>query len=178
MKNKDIVLYDNYYSTEKANDTREFLFEVYADEEGWGSPDDIPDNRVYDEMCHQDDITWDDVKDGLKMLFEKHVYLLTGTCGRWNGPSQGGKFIHSINDLLSCIDHLDYIRIIDRNGHLIIEGSHHDGNDSYELKRLTNKGYEYADRNYFAHDRQLHTAIMRCNFYSALPRMAKHIYGM
>ena len=73
---------------------------------------------------------------------------------------------------------MDYIKITDRNGHLIIEGSHHDGNDRYELKRLTDKGYKYADRNYFARDRKLHDTIMRCNFYSALPKFAKRIYGL
>lgn len=83
-----------------------------------------------------------------------------------------------MNDLLSCIDHLDFLRIYDKGGHLYIHGSHHDGSDDYELKRLTNKGYELADRNYFAHDRRLHNAIMGCNFYSALPRYASKVYGL
>ena len=48
----------------------------------------------------------------------------------------------------------------------------------YELKRLTRQGYEYADRNYFAHDRKLHSTIMNCNFFSALPRLAKRVYGL
>ena len=56
--------------------------------------------------------------------------------------------------------------------------SHHDGSDDYELKRLTHEGYELADRNYFAHDRQLHNTIMGCNFYSALPRYASKVYGL
>lgn len=34
------------------------------------------------------------------------------------------------------IQHLDNIKVIDRNGHLIIEGYHHDGSNHYELKRL------------------------------------------
>lgn len=178
MKSKEITIYDSYYSIERENETREYLFDEYAQENGWQSPNDIPNERVYDEMNFQDRAAWDDVKAELQILLDKNVYLLTGTCGRWYGPSQGGKFIRSLDDLFNCIDHLDYIRIFDRDGHLHIHGSHHDGSDDYELKRLTNKGYEYADRNFFAHDRHLHDTIMNCNFYSALPRYAQRIYGL
>ena len=178
MKDKEITIYDNYFNLEIENDARAYLFDDYAEEEGWKTPEDIPDERVWDEIEFQDRMQWDDMKAELETLFEKNVYLLTGTCGRWNGPAQGGRFIRSVRDLLSCIDHLDYIRIFDRNGHLYIHGSHHDGNDDYELKRLTHKGYELANNNYFAHDRRLHNAIMRCNFYSALPRYAQKVYGL
>ena len=65
MKNKTITLYDSYYSTEKEEEIREFLFDVYGDEKGWKSPEDISDERVFEEMHVQDDFTWQDVKDGL-----------------------------------------------------------------------------------------------------------------
>ena len=178
MKTKEITLYDSYYSIDKENETRAFLFEVHADEEGWKTPEEIPDQRVYDEIAFQDGETWRDVKDGLKTIFEDGYYLLTGYCGTWRGNLDGGNFIRSLGDLLSVIQHLDDMRIIDRNGHLIIEGSHHDGNDRYELKRLTRKGYELANDNYFAKDRKLHDTIMHTNFYSALPKFAKRIYGL
>ena len=58
-----------------------------------------------------------------------------------------------------------------------MEGFHHDGHDCYELKRLTDKGTEYADRHGFAHDKTLHQNIMKNNFYSALPRLAGVIFG-
>ena len=54
MKKKEITLYDSYYSREKEEQTRAFLFEVYADEENWKSPEEIPDQRVYDEIAFQD----------------------------------------------------------------------------------------------------------------------------
>lgn len=178
MKNREITIYDNYYSYDREKETREWLFEERTEDSDWNSPDDIPDERVYDEMDFQDRMQWDDVKYELDTLFKKNVYLLTGTCRRWNGPAQGGRFIHSVDDLLSCIGHLDYLRIYDKGGHLYIHGSHHDGSDDYELKRLTHKGYELADRNYFAHNRQLHNTIKGCNFYSALPRYASKVYGL
>lgn len=178
MKDKIITIYDSYYSTEKEEITREFLFELYADDEGWKSADEIPQQRVFDHMSFEDELTWQEVKDELSSLFHTHCYLLTGYCGTWRGNLDGGQFIHSIHDLMKVISHLNDIRITDRNGHLIIEGNHHDGSDCYELKRLTNKGYLLADSYYFARDRDLHNTIMKNNFYSALPRFAKRIYGV
>ena len=88
----------------------------------------------------------------------------------------GGKFITSLSELLSVMRHLEDFRIIDRNGHFIIEGSHHDGSDRYELKKLTRKGYELANNNYFANTRKLHTTIMKSNLFSALPHFAEKVY--
>lgn len=174
---KEITIYDSYYRFEKEQETREWLFETHAEEEGWETLDDIPDTLVYNEIGLQDDIDWRALEDELESIFEKDCYLMTGYCGTWRGRLAGGSFIHSLRDFLKVIDHLDDLRILDRNGHLIVEGSHHDGSDSYELKRLTHKGYELADSNYFARDRELHKTIMNNNFYSALPHFAKRVYG-
>lgn len=177
MKTKTTVFYNDTEST-SFEATKNYLFETYAEEEGWISEDDIPDCVVYHEMEEERRREWDDFKADMEYVFNKDSYLLTGTCGRWDGPTQGGKFIHSLDDLLECIKHLDYVKFYDENGHFFIRGYHHDGSDSYEMKRLTKKGYEFANRNYFAHDRMLHTTIMRNNFYSALPRIAERLYGV
>ena len=107
-----------------------------------------------------------------KQLLQKNDCLLVGVCGRWNGPAEGGKFISNFYDLMSVIGHLDYYKITDCNGHLIIEGYHHDGCDRYEIKQLTNKGYELARSYGFDTDRKLHKTIMNCNIFSRLPRLA------
>ena len=176
MKDKITVLFN---STELPDfdRTKAEIFEEYAEEEGWGTMDDIPDSVVYHEMDEIQHTEWDNFVYEMERLFDQDYHLLTGTCGRWNGPAEGGKFVRSFDELLDAIRHLDYMKFYDENGHLYISGYHHDGSDHYEVKRLTKKGYEYADRNYFAHDRQLHTTIMRNNFYSALPRIAERIYG-
>lgn len=175
MKAKEIILYDSYYSTEKEEYARDFLFALYAEEEKWASPEDIPDHRVFKEIESEDDICWGFIKSDLENMFKTDYFLLTGLCGTWHGQIEGGKFISSLPELLSVLQHLDDLRIIDRNGHLIIEGSHHDGNDRYELKRLTRKGYALASSYHFAKDRQLHNTIMKSNLFSALPKLAKQV---
>ena len=177
MKLKTTILYDNTDLRSLFPDARDYLFDTYGEERGWESENDIPDDLVYAEAADMDRMNWEDFYEDLEHVLSRGCYLITGTCGRWNGPSNGGKFIHSASELFDCIRHLDYIKIYDENGHLKILGYHHDGSDSYEIKRLTDKGYELAYRNYFAHDRELHEAIMNCNIYSALPYIAKRLYG-
>lgn len=198
-KTKEIVLYDDTENYKKFDETRDFLFAVYADENGWACKENIPDETVYKEIDFQNAETWRDLKDALENSFKTRYYLMMGTCGRWNGNFDGVMGIHDLEvhnygpnkfyasvhvevdsavDVMASHELIDNIKVIDRNGHLIIEGYHHDGSDHYELKRLTRQGYEYADRNYFAHDRKLHSTIMNCNFFSALPRIAQRVYGL
>ena len=177
MKKKTTVLYNNI-DTRDFENMREYLFETYAEEEGWESIDEIPDCVVKHELDEEERREWDNFICDMDYVLSKDAYLLTGTCGRWNGPAEGGKFIRNTDDLINCICHLTYMKVIDEDGHLKIYGYHHDGSDSYELKKLTKKGYEFADRYYFARDRQLHRTIMNNNFYSALPRIAERLYGV
>lgn len=176
MKNKTYVFY-NDMETNNFDTTKEYLFENYAEEEGWLSIDEIPDCVVHHEIELAQRSECEDFMDDLDYIFEKDTYLLTGTCGRWNGPSEGGKFVTTKDELLNCLSHLDFIKFYDKDGHFYIRGYHHDGSDSYEMKKLTKKGYELASRNYFAQDRKLHQTIMNCNIYSSLPRVATRLYG-
>lgn len=173
MKDYTMTFYDNTDPWDKNDKVRQYLFENFNDED-WETPDDIPAYRIDQEIDLDNDCDWYNFKAMMeKMLSEEHC-LLTGVCGRWDGPARGGKFIETFRDFASCIEHLDYLRIYEKNGHLYVDGYHHDGSDHYELKKLTRKGYEYAERNYFAHDGFLHSTLMNFNFYSALPRLSRY----
>ncbi len=172
MKKYEYVLYNNYDFSENYDSAREWLFATRQDDFDWETEDDVPEKMILDEMSFLEESEWAYFKSKCEELLMRGDCLLTGVCGRWNGPARGGKFIRSFHDLVSCIEHLDYLKIIDRNGHLIIEGYHHDGSDSYELKQLTRRGREYARQYDYARDEQLHTTIMKYNFYSKLPRLA------
>ena len=171
-KNQEIVLFDNTNYSERYNEIREELYERFAEEYDWEYSDDVPVDMIHDEMNFHEEIDYHYFKDKMKKLLERNDCLLVGVCGRWNGPAEGGKFITNFYDLMSVIGHLDYFKVTDCNGHLIIEGYHHDGRDRYELKQLTNKGYELARSYYFDCDKKLHSTIMNCNIYSRLPRLA------
>ncbi|MEG1726032.1 MAG: hypothetical protein RR313_11625 [Anaerovoracaceae bacterium] len=169
---KEIILYDNTNLYDMRDEVRLELFEKQAEEQDWYLPFDVPDSMIDDEIHYRNSIEWDDIKYRLQDMLSNGHYLLIGYCGRWNGRCDGGKFIESFAELMNCICHLDCLTITDKDGHLYIDGYHHDGADHYELKKLTKKGYEFAGKNYFANDRKLHSTIFNNNFYSTLPRLA------
>lgn len=59
MNTKEIILYDSYYSTKKEQETRDFIFDSRADDEGWKlehKPDDERndqhDNHACNDFCY------------------------------------------------------------------------------------------------------------------------------
>ena len=172
MKKYEYVLYNNYDFNENYDSAREWLFATRQDDFDWETEDDVPEKMILGEMSFLQESEWDYFKSKCNELLVDGDCLLTGVCGRWNGSAKGGSFIRTFSDLLNCIGHLDYLKIIDRNGHLIIEGCHHDGSDYYEIKKLTKHGQKYAQQWGYVRDERLHRTIMRFNFYSKLPRLA------
>ena len=169
---KEIIIYDNTNYEERYDEAKDFLFGTRAEDFDWQSIDDVPEKMIYDEMSFMESLDFQYFQDKMTELLSKGICLIMGTCQRWNGHVSCGCFIEDFNDFMGFIEHLDYLTIKDRNGHLIINGAHHDGNDSYELNTLTKQGFQYADRNEFAHTKELHEKIMNNRAYSKLPRLA------
>ena len=161
MKNTDIIFFDNTDDYSKYDEAEQAVYESFCESQDWTSINDVPADMVWDEISLQNEAEWKYFSDAFKRLLKKHTFLITGTCGRWNGPCEGGNFITDWDDFRSFIQHLDTLKIYEQNGHFYIEVYHHDGHDLYELKRLTDKGAEYADRHCFAHNRALHRSIMK-----------------
>lgn len=168
---KEHIIYDNTDLYGQRDEIRLELFDEWASDQDWITPIDVPDSMIDDEIEFRDKNEWENAQYRLDKLISSGHFLLTGYCGRWNGRCDGGKFINDVDELLTCLQHLDGITISDVDGHLMIDGYHHDGHDHYELKKLTKKGYEYANNNYFANSRELHNKIFNCNLFSCLPRL-------
>lgn len=121
----------------------------------WETADDIPDDMVSNFLYSEEDWEWFRVKADLEYLIDKspHGFVLYGNIGRWNGTVPGAWIIKSFDDLYDCWQDCDYIKIYEEDGHLHIYCSHHDGNNSYELKELTAAGADFeGDFNTLWHD--------------------------
>ncbi len=177
MKNKEIIFFDSTDDSKLFDDMREFLFDAYAQENGWKTKADIPEEYVWNEVCCHLHNEYTDFINEFDHYLTCNVCILQGVCVRWNGPMDCGSFIRSYEDIRSGIDHLEYIKFYEKNGHFYIEGSHHDGYDKYELRQLTAKGIALAERHWFAQDRQLHNKIMQNSNYSRRAMVARTIYG-
>ena len=174
MRDQIIKFYDDTNDYEIFEETKQHMFDYYAELEGWQSIDEITDDIVYNEINELHSLEWIELKLYLDDLFENNDYfIIKGTSGRWDGPAECGRFVNSTDELLGFLSHLNNVCFYEKNGHFYIEGYHHDGIDHYELKKLTGKGYDYATKNYFAQDKKLHENIMKCNLFSALPYFSR-----
>ena len=179
------VLFSNYhwendeYGKDQYDYAREFLFEEYGEEEGWETEDDVPDDRVTDEVDTQSEWNWDDfkVEFGRFLGDSNNGFLLVGTCGLWNGTYDGGCYVNKFDDLYKFWEGCDYIKVYDEGGHLYVKASHHDGTNYAELKELTCKGNSYADNHYWDSDRDVHKVLWNSNFYTRLPHYAHRVWG-
>lgn len=178
MKN---YIFNNYYDATFEQDVRNDLFEQYASDEGWNNVDSIPDTRVWEEMNFLNDIYFDDAMEEIKAFFENKMLLVCGNVGRWNGNFSAGKVI-DVDELYKCWNDCDYISIYDDNGHLFIESVHHDGTNYYEVKILTDKGYDrytrwYDDWNTPLSEEEIHEKLWNDAHYTHIPHFAKMVYG-
>lgn len=97
--------------------------------------------RNSDHLDYQDDL--DIFLDNLKRVIDKSEFGLTanGTVGCWDGTFRGGAYIDDISDVYKLINRCEITATIEK-GRLFIEASHHDGNNLFELRRVTNRGYD------------------------------------
>ena len=97
MKKQEYVLFNNYDYSENYASAREWLFASRQDDFDWETENDVPEKMILDEMSFLEDSEWAYFKSKCEELLSDGVCLLTGVCGRWNGPARGGKFIHNFH---------------------------------------------------------------------------------
>ena len=184
-RTRERILFSNYFwendseGKDKYDYAREYLFEEHGESEGWATEDDVPDNRVTDEVYAQSEFDWEDFKVDFDH-FLKHSangFVAIGTCGLWDGTYDGGCYIETFDDLYRFWKDCNYIKIYDKGGHLYLKASHHDGTNYAELKELTEKGYEYKESHYWDSDREVHETLWSSNFYTRLPHYAHKRWG-
>ena len=170
-----ITLYSNYCGWISEDEIKQYLFDCeYIDH-----LDEATDEMIYNEMYELERMYWDDISYELKHFFDKGTaWLLTGTLGLWNGKCRGGYIFNTFDEFTKCLQDCDYIEIYDEKGHLYVNGTHHDGTNCYEIKSVSDFGYEwYNNHSWDMYDEELHTKMWQSNFMTALPHFARDVYG-
>lgn len=153
----------------------------------WIASNGYPEDEIDEEMItdwsymrlEQD---WEDIKDEMKRFFNKKRILLFGSIGRWNGVVNGfSTYDDFMKMFYDATEDCDYWKFYDENGHLYLTCSHHDGTCSYEIKELSDDGYEYLERwNYSgSNDKRKSNDIgsQLVKRYSTLPNYVHKEYG-
>lgn len=170
------VLYSNY-------DVSEIYKEAWED---YIKTEEIPEEEVTDEkmwdFCYQEDEwAWDEFKKTLFDFFEDKEVIFVGTLGLWDGQHLGGNIGDFKELYCKAVKDCDYVEFTDENGHLYLRCSHHDGTNNFEIKIVTDKGYEYYDRWLYSGssdtraEEYVHKQIMKK--YSRLPHLAHRNFG-
>lgn len=171
MKTK--ILFDSIAEVDE-KDARENLLENGYEES------EITDNMICQEIC---DLTWsyfDDIKAELSRFFDGEYVIFFGNCKRWDGTYSAGK-IGEFDDLFSKL-RFDDICIYEENGHLFISTYDHDGGSTYEVKIVTDNGYNYYGKwnenwNDKRSEEEVHIAMINSSKYTHVPYFGKKVYG-
>lgn len=167
---KERIIFDSY--ADRFDETREMLLESF-------DPEEVTDEFVYDAIADDLRFEMEVTRENLRNLFAGETVIAVGHCGTWRGNLPAGNVSDDFGDMLDRMTrNCDYIKIWDDNGHLFVAGSHHDGTDRFEVKRLTARGTALYEqwRNDWDDKRtrqQMHTLLFSYNLFSALP----HYFG-
>ena len=174
---KERIIFDNYNITEMFDECRALLEEEH-------DADEITDEMIWDQVYFENETIWADEHERLKDFFNHSgPWLIRGHVGRWTGRHAAGHVFTDFDEMFyKAAQDCDYWKIWDENGHLYLQCSHHDGTNTFEIKRITEKAAAMLDEwNYNFKDnrteQEMHDTIWNCNFFSGLPHFAHTVYG-
>ena len=169
---KEIVIFSNYVDALlNEEEALELLKEKNEGEEEYTQNDIL--DYIYEEKRFEEECFLEE----FGHFLSNNTFIVVGTCGLWYGNAEGGTIINGISDFFRLLKDCNFYKITDCNGHLLVQGSHHDGTNYFELKVLNNRGEEFYDRNSYSMDRRKLCTKLFSNTYSKLPRLAKTLYG-
>ena len=94
---------------------------------------------------------WDDVLFNLKHYDRENYghYYISGSLGLWNGRNSVYRVMNSLEDAVyACVENMDYCSVKDEDGVIYVTGIHHDGRNTFEIRRMTEDSYEeYVEKN-------------------------------
>lgn len=177
---KKRIIYSNYNLWE---DYAEYAKKALANN-GIKNP---TEDNIWDEICFINDNVWSDIFDQLVSFFEDGTWIAFGTVGRWDGTFDAGvtfgefdkkDFKDVLYGITKCCD---YVEIFDTNGHFYLQCHHHDGTNSFEIKRVTDTGEKYLENweNNWDDERSeqyVHNQLIKR--YSTLPHFVHKEWGL
>ena len=103
-----------------------------------------------------DDIYSEDVQAAFDNSYANKKYIVFGIAERWDrkGEAARGHYDKIFNSIIEAIQHavdgwgVCYLKIYEKNyGRLYIDICHHDGNNTLEIRELTQKGEDFYSNN-------------------------------
>lgn len=132
-----MILCSNHDYSPYLEDAKEWAKETYP----VYSEDDV---YEYAQRLANDDVSF--CLECIERYLKSHNLIVVGSIGRWDGTFSGGNVIETFNDFSRLYADCYYIELADVNEYgrcIKMTCSHHDGTNTFYIKELTDKGYEY-----------------------------------
>lgn len=170
-KAKERILFNNYFKQEEFDDVKKLQIERYLEDNPDSKDYEPSDEDIFEEIAFSGESLYEDFAREMERFIDGNTFILKGFTSRWNGRYNSGFIFKTFNELAKAWNDCDYVNVYDKNGHLYVECSHHDGTNCYEIRMLNKKGRKYYDNHYLDDDRELHKKLMEPS-HSVLPNYA------
>lgn len=178
---KERCIYSNYDIIENYPD--DVIIEELMESSVVDNESEITEQMIWEERNFLDSNDWEYEKERLMDFFLNNGenWIIAGKVGRWDGVYSGAFIFKTFDEMFYKVTKdCDYIHFYDENGHLYLSCAHHDGSCSFEIKEVTDKGYDYYnnwENNLDDKRSEKYVYNQIFNRYSKLPHFAHKVYG-
>ena len=113
----------------------------------------------------------------IEQTYGDELFVVTGTCGTWQGAKAGGKVVKGLRGIMECAASCDYIKLTDEDGALHIKGHHHDGTNYFVARLLTDRGNAWYYKQDCCCNQYTCETLSGSNYYSKKVWYARDVYG-
>lgn len=167
-------IWDNYRDMEELKDTISecSFFERPASE--------ITDDEAY-RFANDEVERWiDEIMAEIRTADRNHpsMWVIAAKLGLWNGTFDGGKVFKTLEDAVRAAwDKMDDFEICeDEYGETAMIGHHHDGRNTYHLRRVNKAGAEWYEENEYEYSaRDIVNRLMQPDF--SAPANLPYLFG-
>lgn len=158
-------IWDNYRDMEEIKDT-------ISECDFFSRPvSEISDDEAYDWAYDEINRNTDEIMSEIRTADRNHpsMWVIAAKLGLWNGTFDGGKVFKTLEDAVRAAweDMDDFEICEDDQGETIMIGHHHDGNNTYHLRRVNNSGAEWYEENEYEYsDRDIVNRLMQPDYSS------------
>ena len=176
--NKEYLIYTNDPYDFNEEEMKQAYLET-AEANDWEVPEEGPsDEDIWQEWYDQCDLNFQDMCTEIKFHNEMGSYLIVGTLGLWRGTFPGGTIVDGYlhEAIQKCFE--DYNRVYMKNRNLCVSAIHHDGTNSFIIKKLTDRGIDYFNKHCWdMTDEELHQRLFNDSHYTHSVRFFADLYG-
>lgn len=132
--NREVRIYDNYD-----------MWGSYAEAAACALGETYTEDDLFCVITEYDADHWAEVFGDLKTFFgSDNTCLISGIIARWDGRYRYEAMFEDFEKVYSGVTKdCDFIRITDQAGDLCITCSHHDGTNSFVIRKITDAGIDY-----------------------------------